>query len=135
MATTTTTVSGNQPLLDLTQTLTVAHTLTKDDSGFVCYLKSATGRAINLPTPIAGFKLTVITAQVFATTAWTFVSTGANVRGGAIVNSVFVPSAGTTTVTLSATAETLGDYFQITSDGTSYFISGNFATAAACTFS
>ena len=135
MATTTTTVSGNQPLVDLTQTLTVAHALTINDSGFVCYLKSATGRAITLPAPTAGFKLKVITAQTFATTAWTFVSTGANIRGGAVVNSTFVASAGTTTITLSASAETLGDYFELTSDGTSYFISGNFAAATGCAFS
>jgi len=135
MATTTTTVAGNQPLLDLTKTLSVAGALTIDDSGYVCYLKSATGRAITLPAPTAGFKVKVSTAQVFATSAWTFTSTGANIRGGAIVNSTFVPSAGTTTVTLSASAETLGDFFELTSDGTSYFINGNFATAAACTFS
>jgi hypothetical protein len=135
MATTTSTVAGTTPLLDLTKTLTVAGSLTKDDSGYVCYLKSATGRAINLPAPLAGFKLTVITAQTFASTAWTFISTGANIRGGVLVNSAFVESAGTTTVTLSASAETLGDFFQLTSDGTSYFISGNFKAATGCAFS
>lgn len=135
MATTTATVAGNQSLLDLTKILSVSGSLTINDSGYVCYLKSATGRAINLPAPTAGFKLKVITAQTFATTAWTFVSTGANIRGGVIVNSTFVPSAGTTTVTLSASAENLGDFFQITSDGTSYFINGNFAAATGCAFS
>lgn len=124
MATRTSNVSGNQPLLDLTKTLSIAGSLTIDDSGYVCYLKSATGRAINLPAPVNGFKLKVITAQTFATTAWTFVSTGANVRGGAIANSSFVQATGATTITLSATAEALGDFFEITSDGTSYFING-----------
>lgn len=43
-------------------------------------------------------------------------------KRGAIVNSVFAASAGTTTITLSF--RTLGDWFEITSDGTSYFING-----------
>lgn len=135
MATRTNTVSGYENLLDIVGTLSVAGSLTVNDSGKVLYLKSATGRAINLPAPTAGFKLKVVTAQTFATTAWTFVSTGANVRGGAIVNSTFVASAGTTTITLSASAETLGDYFELTSDGTSYFINGVYAAASGVAFS
>jgi len=135
MSTRTSTVSRNEPLVDLVKTLSVAGSLTISDSGKVCYLKSATGRAINLPAPTSGFKLKVVTAQTFATTAWTFVSTGANIRGGAIVNSVFVASAGTTTITLSASAETLGDWFEITSDGTSYFINGVYAAASGVAFS
>ncbi len=98
MSTRTSVVFGDEKLGDYLRTIAVAGSLTLNDSGAVCYLKSATGRAINLPAPTAGFKLKVITAQVFATTAWTFVSTGANVRGGAIVNSTFVASAGTTTI-------------------------------------
>ena len=128
-------IYGTQMLAVDTTELTVATTLTQSDSGKVLYLKSATGRAITLPAPVDGFKVKIITAQAFGTTAWTIVSTGANVRGGAIVNSTFVASAGTTTITLSASAETIGDFVELVSDGTSYFVTGIGALASSIAFS
>lgn len=130
-----TTVYGAEMLADVTGTIAVATTLTQSDSGKVLYLKATTGKAVNLPAPTNGFKVKIITGQAFATTAWTIVSTGANIRGGAIVNSAFVASAGTTTITLSASAETIGDFIELTSDGTSYFVSGVGALASSIAFS
>ena len=130
-----TTVYGTEMLADITGTIAVATTLTQSDSGKVLYLKATTGKAVTLPAPVNGFKVKIVTAQTFITTAWTIVSTGTNIRGGAIVNSVFVPSAGTTTITLSASAETIGDFIELVSDGTSYFVSGTGASASSIAFS
>lgn len=130
-----TTIYGTQMLADDSTEVSLATTLTQSDSGKVLYLKATTGKAITLPAPVDGFKVKIVTAQAFATTAWTIVSTGANVRGGAIVNSAFVASAGTTTITLSASAETLGDFIELVSDGTSYFVSGVGASASSIAFS
>jgi len=135
MSTRGTTIYGTQMLADDTTNITAATTLTQSDSGKVLYLKAAAGAAVTLPAPADGFKVKIITGQAFATTAWTIVSTGANVRGGAIVNSVFVASAGTTTITLSASAETIGDFVELTSDGTSYFVTGIGAVASSIAFS
>ena len=130
-----TTVYGTEMLADITGTIAVATTLTQSDSGTIKYLKATTGKAVSLPAPANGFKIRIVMAQTFITTAWTIVSTGANIRGGAIVNSVFVASAGTTTITLSASAETIGDFIELVSDGTSYFVSGNGALASSIAFS
>jgi len=135
MATRSTTVYADQKTVDYVKEVAVATTLTTSDTGKVIYLKSATGRAITLPAPTSGFNVRIITAQLFATTAFTIVAPSAILRGGAVVNSVFVPSAGTTTITLSATAETIGDYIELKSDGVSYFVSGNGAQAASIAFS
>ncbi len=134
MSTRGTTIYGTQMLSDDTTNITGATTLTQSDSGKVLYLKAATGAAITLPAPVDGFKVKIITGQAFATTAWTIVSTGANVRGGANVNSTFVASAGTTTTTFSAGAETIGDFVELTSDGTYYFITGVGALATSIAF-
>lgn len=134
MATKTGTVYGT-PVVDLVENVSAATTLTFADSGKTLYMKASAGKAITLPAPEAGFKVKIVTGQAFATTAWTVVSTGANIRGGAIVNSTFVASAGTTTITFSASAETIGDYVELTSDGTSYFVNGVGASASSIAFS
>ena len=130
-----TTIYGTEMLADVTNDISVATTLTQSDSGSIKYLKASTGKAVSLPAPVDGFKIKFVTGQAFATTAWTIVSTGANIRGGAIVNSVYVASAGTTTITFSASAETIGDFIELTSDGTSYFVTGVGALASSIAFS
>lgn len=135
MSTRGTTIYGTEMLADVTGTISSATTLTQSDSGKVLYLKATTGKAVNLPAPANGFKVRFVTGQAFATTAWTIVSTGANIRGGAIVNSAYVASAGTTTITLSASAETIGDFVELISDGTSYFVTGVGALATSIAFS
>ncbi len=129
------TVYGVERLGDIVKDVAVATTLTSGASGSTLFMKAAAGKAITLPAPAAGFKLKIVTGAAFATTAWTVVSTGANIRGGAIVNSVFVASAGTTTITFSASAETIGDFIELTSDGTSYFVTGVGAAASSIAFS
>lgn len=126
---------GDGKLAELVGTVASATTLTQSDSGKVLFLKAAAGAAVSLPAPSAGFNVRIVTGQAFATTAWTVVSTGANIRGGAIVNSTFVASAGTTTVTFSASAETIGDFIELSSDGTSYFVTGVGALASSIAFS
>ena len=135
MSTRGTIIYGTQMLAVETTNVTGATTLTQSDSGKVLYLKATAGGAVTLPAPSDGFKVKIITGQAFATTAWTIVSTGANIRGGAIVNSTFVASAGTTTITLSASAETIGDFVELVSDGTSYFVTGIGALASSIAFS
>lgn len=114
--------------------VTAAKVLKLADSGNTFVLKAAAGAAITLPAVAEGFKIKVITGQLFATTAWTIVCPSAIGQGGAIVNSTFVAASDETTITVAHAADTIGDYLEIESDGTSYFISGVGAAAGAYTF-
>ena len=114
--------------------VTAAKVLTLADSGDTFVLKAAAGAAITLPAVAEGFKIKVITGQLFATTAWTIVCPSAIGQGGAIVNSTFVAASDETTITVAHAADTIGDYLEIESDGNSYFISGVGAAAGAYTF-
>ena len=114
--------------------VTAAKVLTLADSGNTFVLKAAAGAAITLPAVAEGFKIKVITGLAFASTAWTIVCPSAIGQGGAIVDSTFVAAADETTITVAQGAESIGDYLEIESDGTSYFINGVGALAGAYTF-
>jgi hypothetical protein len=119
----------------LIQNVTAALTLTSADSGKTLILKAAAGVAITLPAvTVIGFKIKVRTGLAFATTNFTIVSPTAVIQGGAIVNSTFVAAANENTISFVATAETLGDFVEIESDGTNYHVSGVAAAAGAITF-
>jgi hypothetical protein len=114
--------------------VTAAKVLTLADSGNTFVLKAAGGAAITLPAVAEGFKIKVITGLAFASTAWTITCPSAIGQGGAIVNSTFVAASDETTITVAHGAESIGDYLEIESDGTSYFINGVGALAGAYTF-
>lgn len=98
-------------------------------------MSAAAGVAITLPSvAVDGFYAKFITGSAFATTAFTVVAPTAVIQGGAIVNSVFVPAANETTITFAASAETVGDYIEIVSDGTNFYVNGVGAAAGAITF-
>ena len=108
------------------ETLTAATTLTAADSGKT-YLINGTGYTVTLPAPHAGFSVKFIVAAAFSTDC--VVQTPADNRdilnGGVIVNGAIVESDATDRVTFEDDAESIGDYIEIHSDGTSYFLSGN----------
>ncbi|MAJ57538.1 MAG: hypothetical protein CMI74_05660 [Candidatus Pelagibacter sp.] len=108
------------------ETLTAATTLTAADSGKT-YLISGTGYTVTLPAPFAGFSVKFIVAAAFSTD--TVVQTPADNRdtlnGGVIVNGAIVESDATDRVTFEDGAESIGDFIEITSDGTSFFLFGN----------
>jgi len=135
MATTrTSTIFGDAKLADTVTPITAATTLNDNATGNVFTLGLATGVAINLPAPVSGFKAKFVVTAAFATTAYTIVAPTAVMYGGAIVNSVNVPCAAKATINFSATAETIGDWVELTSDGTKYFVSGVGTAAGAITF-
>jgi|TARA_X000001388_G_scaffold61892_1_gene47601 hypothetical protein len=108
------------------ETLTAATVLTAADSGKT-YLISGTGYTVTLPAPFAGFSVKFIVAAAFSTD--TVVQTPADNRdtlnGGVIVNGAIVESDATDRVTFEDGAESIGDFIEITSDGTSFFLFGN----------
>ena len=116
------------------ETLTAATTLTAADSGRT-YLISGTGYTVTLPAPHAGFNVKFIVAAAFSTD--TVVQTPADNRdtlnGGVIVNGAIVESDATDRVTFEDGAESVGDFIEISSDGTSFFLFGNGNAASSIT--
>jgi hypothetical protein len=130
--------AGNVSFLSTAENIvdvTAAKALTIADSGKVFVLKAAAGAAITLPSAAAGkWNFRFVTGLAFATIAWTVTATSQVIQGGAIVNSAFVPAANENVITFVATAETLGDFLDVYSDGTNIYVSGVATAAGAITF-
>ena len=116
------------------ETLAAATTLTAADSGKT-YLISGTGYTVTLPAPHAGFSVKFIVAAAVSTDC--VVQTPADNRdtlnGGVIVNGAIVESDATDRVTFEDGAESIGDFIEISSDGTSFFLFGNGNAASSIT--
>ena len=127
-----------------TEVIGSAKTLTEADSGktFILTTSGTDGAAITLPTAKLmgnGFNFRCIIGATFATTAWTVVATAAIMKGG--VNELETdtgsdgPSTtGGTTMTIVATTEQVGDWYDFICDGTSLFINGQNALDGGVTF-
>lgn len=107
-------------------TLSAATTLTPADSGKT-FLINGTGYTVTLPAPTEGFSVKFIVAAAFSTD--TVVQTPAGSRdtlnGGVIVNGAIVEADAVDRVTFEDDAESVGDFIEISSDGTSFFLFGN----------
>jgi hypothetical protein len=117
-------------------TPTAALTLTSADDGAEVFLNAAAGFAITLPSPAAALKFRFTVAASFATTNFTVVSAGGSniIQGGATVAGADVPAADEDTISFVATAETKGDFVDVWSDGTSWFVNGRGTTSGSITF-
>jgi hypothetical protein len=114
--------------------ITAAKTLTIADSGTHFSLNAAAGVAITLPAvSLAGCKYRFTTKAAFATTNFTIVAASNKIQGGVIVNSVFVPAVNENTISFVATAETIGDFVEVYSDGVNWYVTGVAAAAGAVT--
>ena len=128
-------VFGKKETAEKIKTIAVATILTDSDSGKSLILSAAAGVAVTLPSvAVAGFNVKVIVGSAFATTDFTIVSPTSVIQGGSIVNSVFVPASNENTISFVASAESIGDYVNIVSDGTNYYVDGVGALAGSVTF-
>lgn len=135
MATRSSIVYGFESEAKDTSTLASAITLTASDSSKVFTLNAAAGVAITLPSvAVDGFNAKFVVGAAFATTNFTIVAPTAKIQGGAIVNSVFVPASDENTISFVATAESIGDYIEIVSDGVNFYVNGIGALAGSITF-
>ena len=106
--------------------------LNLSDSGKIFKI-SGTGYTITLPAPSAGWKAKFIVVAAFSTDF--VVQTPADnrdiINGGVIVNGAIVEADAVDRVTFEDDAESIGDYIEIHSDGTNYFIQGNCNAASS----
>ena len=126
MATTTTFSNDVIRILDEYETLTADVTLTGADSGKT-FLISGTGYTVTLPAVSAGLKFKFVVSAAFSTD--TVVQTPSDNRdilnGGVIVNGAIVEADAVDKVTFEDGAESIGDFVEVSSDGTNYFLFGN----------
>jgi len=118
-----------------TQVISSAITLSAADSGKLFFLNAAAGAQITLPAVAtsAGLNFRFTVQALFATTAWTIKAATNVIQGGVIVNSVNVLGADENTITFVASADTIGDFVELNSDGVNWYVSGVGATSGAIT--
>lgn len=117
-------------------TPTGAVSLTAAQSGSEIMLNASAGFAITLPTAAAGLYYRFTVAANFATTNFTVITPGLLdiIQGGATVAGADVPAADEDTISFVATAELKGDFVDVWSDGTSWFVNGRGTTSGSITF-
>lgn len=118
-----------------TEVISVAKILKLSDNNKKFILSGAVGAGVTLPAPKNGLRFGFITGLAFATTNWVIATSGAVaiIQGSLIVAGAAVIAANEKQINVVATAETLGDSFELVSDGTSWFVSGVGALAGSIT--
>ena len=115
--------------------ITAAKTLTLEESGTVFIMNAAVGVAISLPA-IAGSEgayYKFILGQDSITTDWTIVAASAVIEGSALNAGLVALFANETTLSLELGVHTLGDWIEVTSDGTQWHAWGVASVAASWT--
>tara|TARA_R100000742_G_C4278798_1_gene102099 strand:- start:940 stop:1356 length:417 start_codon:yes stop_codon:yes gene_type:complete len=113
-------------MFDDYETVAASASLNLSDSGKVFRI-SGTGYTLTLPAPTAGWKAKFVVAAAFSTD-FVVQSPSDNrdtINGGVMVNGAIVEADAVDRVTFEDDAESIGDYIEIHSDGTSYFLWGN----------
>lgn len=108
-------------------------TLTAKDSGKTIILSNATGEAITLPDVEEGLKYKFIVGLAFDTSAWTITAASKVIQGTVLVNGASVLGANEDIITFAHAAENVGDWVEIVSDGTNWYVSGVGSAAASIT--
>lgn len=107
-----------------TQTLAAATTLTAADNGKTLILDGTAGAAVSLPALADGLNFSFIIGSTFITTDWTIVSSTNVIQGAVDVNSTLVLGENENTISFVASAETVGDWVDVLSDGTNWYLRG-----------
>jgi|TARA_R100000231_G_scaffold5957_1_gene8977 hypothetical protein len=113
-------------IFDDYELVSASGSLSLADSGKVFKI-SGTGYTVTLPAPTAGWKAKFVVSAAFSTD-FVVQSPADNrdtINGGIIVNGAIVEADAVDKVTFEDGAESIGDFIEIHSDGTSYFVYGN----------
>lgn len=100
-------------------------TLTIANSETWYKLNNSTGKTVTLPAATAGVSFRFIVAAAFATDNFIIDSAeGDNISGVLVVNGASVVAADEDQINFVASAETIGDFIDIWSDGTNWYVYG-----------
>jgi glycerol kinase len=107
------------------QAITIGETYTMADSGKTIKV-SGTGGTVTLPAPTEGFNIKFVTTGGL-TSANTVIAGGTAdvMEGSIIVAGAVVDVDAADQLNFVHTADNLGDFVEITSDGSNYFVFGN----------
>lgn len=107
------------------QAITIGETYTMADSGKTIKV-SGTGGTVTLPAPTEGFNIKFVTTGGL-TSANTVIAGGTAdvMEGSIIVAGAVVDVDAADQLNFVHTADNLGDFVEITSDGSKYFVFGN----------
>lgn len=107
------------------ETISSASTLTEADSGKWYELNNATGVTVTLPAVKSGVNFRFVVGAAFATDNFIIDSAeGDNINGILVVNGASVSASGEDQINFVASAETVGDFIDIWSDGSGWYVSG-----------
>lgn len=116
------------------ETISSATTLKAADSGKWFKLNNSTGVTVTLPALKSGLQFKFIVAANFATSNFIIDSAeGDNIEGVLVVNGASVVASGEDQVNFVNSAETVGDFIDIWSDGSNWYVSGVGSAAGSIT--
>lgn len=117
------------------EVVTATETLVAGDSGKTIFLNSATEFVTTLPSPAAGLKFRFVVKAAPSGASYTVVTaSSANViQGLVVVNGASVAGADEDTITFADGAAVVGDWAEVVSDGTNWYVSGQGVAAGAIT--
>lgn len=117
-----------------TQTIKATTTLRSVDSGYTFLLDPTNGKGqtVTLPAAEKGVEVRFIVSDAFATNNWIIDSAeGDNIEGTLVVAGAVVDCAAEDQINLVADGENLGDYVELYSDGTNWYIMDSGVLTAA----
>jgi len=116
--------------------VTAANTIAYSECGTTYFLNSATEFASTLPAPEAGCFLKFIVKAAPVGASYTVVTSGSSniIYGEAVVNGAAVAAVTEDTITFTASAAAIGDYVELISDGTNWYVNGQGVAATAVAF-
>jgi len=121
-------------IFDKTETLTGAYSVEHADSGKTFFLNAAAGAAISMPALKAGAHYKFVVAAAFATSDWVITPSDADkLEGFLTVNGAAVDVDAADTITFEEGAENIGDFVEITCDGSTWFVTGVGLNASSIT--
>ena len=128
------TISGALNYKESTETVTTDPVPLAAESGKTFWLSGGTGHAVTIPAASNGVVFRFVVAQTFGTD-YVFTAPADTIQGSFIeAGATGDTCAASTTITLEDGAETLGDFFELRSNGTSWFIGAhNFLLATSVT--
>ena len=119
---------------DSVEVITAGKTLTADDNGMTFILGDAASGDITLPAVTnTGFRCTVITGFAITSASALISAEGDNLEGSMIVAGAVVDVDAADQINFVETAENIGDFVSVFSDGTYWHTFGNALTTGALT--
>lgn len=117
------------------EVVTAAKVLTVADNGKTLFLAAAAGVAVTLPAPKAGLNFKFVISLAFATSNWVVGTNAAAaiIQGNVLVAGAHIAGSNEKQINFVNSAESLGDWASVESDGTSWFVSGSAVTSGAIT--